>query len=77
MKRQSNAIVLSVLAAILVRVDVAELLAAENPRSRGIANITKGPPASTLPTNAPAGEMRWYGAGLAFQAWPGPARLPG
>lgn len=75
MKRQSNAIVLSVLAAILVRVDVAELLAAENPRSRGIANITKGPPALTMPTNAPAGEMRWYGVGFAFQVGPGLAGL--
>ena len=68
-------IVLSVLAVILVRVDVVELPAVEKPRSRGIANITKGPPALTMPTNAPAGEMRWYGLGFAFQVAPGKAGL--
>ena len=49
--------------------------AVEKPPSPGIAKITKGPPALTMPTNAPAGEMRWYGLGFAFQVAPGKAGL--
>jgi hypothetical protein len=75
MIRLSNKLVLSVLAVILVRVDLAELPAVEKPPSPGITNITKGRPALTMPTNAPAGEMRWYGLGFAFQVAPGKAGL--
>lgn len=44
-------------------------------REQGIAGITKGRPALTVPADVPDGETRWYGVGFAFQVGPGLAAV--
>ena len=69
----TTAAILGAVAMGLVATDF-RAIAVEN-REPGIAGITKGRPALTVPADVPAGETRWYGVGFAFQVGPGLAGL--